>query len=180
MTFSKGILLATTMTLVLAGCSTPYNAVTKTAKVLWDPDIPVGYPEDLPSRVDLTMVAEPDVNPNESLAPTPIAFQVIELTDSSLLMAGDFDQLLTDLEDSLGQNYVDHNDYSLAPGQFRFVEPFDLSEDTRYIGVIAFYAYPNLSQWKKVVKVDPIGGRYHLLVDLRSREVQLKGADESS
>ncbi|MBD3640774.1 MAG: type VI secretion system lipoprotein TssJ [Marinobacter sp.] len=165
--------------LMLAGCSTPYNAVTKTAKVLWDPDIPVGYPEDLPSRVDLTMLAEPGVNPNQSLAPTPIAFQVIELRDSSLLMAGDFDQLLTNLEDSLGQNYVGHSDYSLVPGQFRYVEPFEISEDTRYIGVIAFYAYPNLSQWKKVVKVDPIGGRYHLLVNLREREVQLRRSDES-
>lgn len=165
--------------LMLAGCSTPYNAVTKTAKVLWDPDIPVGYPEDLPSRVGLTMLAEPNVNPNESLAPTPIAFQVIELRDSSLLMAGDFDQLLNDLKDSLGQNYVDHSDYSLVPGQFKFVEPFEVSEDTRYIGVIAFYAYPNLSQWKKVVKVDPVGGRYHLLVNLREREVQLRRSDES-
>jgi len=165
--------------LMLAGCSTPYNAVTKTAKVLWDPDIPVGYPDELPSRVDLTMLAEPGVNPNQSLAPTPIAFQVIELRDSSLLMAGDFDQLLNNLEDSLGQNYVDHSDYSLVPGQFRFVEPFEISEDTRYIGVIAFYAYPNLSQWKKVVKVDPIGGRYHLLVNLREREVQLRRSDES-
>lgn len=165
--------------LMLAGCSTPYNAVTKTAKVLWDPDIPVGYPEDLPSRVDLTMLAEPGVNPNQSLAPTPIAFQVIELRDSSLLMAGDFDQLLNNLEDSLGQNYVGHSDYSLVPGQFKFVDPFEISEDTRYIGVIAFYAYPNLSQWKKVVKVDPIGGRYHLLVNLREREVQLRRSDES-
>ena len=85
------------MVFVLAGCSTPYNAVTKTAKVLWDPDIPVGYPEDLPSRVDLTMVAEPGANPNESLAPTPVAFQIIEMRDSSLLMAGDFDQLLNNL-----------------------------------------------------------------------------------
>ncbi|WP_029655179.1 type VI secretion system lipoprotein TssJ [Marinobacter daepoensis] len=165
--------------LMLAGCSTPYNAVTKTAKVLWDPDIPVGYPEDLPSRVDLTMLAEPNVNPNESLAPTPIAFQVIELRDSSLLMAGDFDQLLNDLEDSLGQNYVDHSDYSLVPGQFKFVESFEVDEDTRYIGVIAFYAYPNLSQWKKVVKVNPIGGHYHLLVNLREREIQLRRSDES-
>ena len=119
------------------------------------------------------------MNPNESLAPTPIAFQVIELRDSSLLMAGDFDQLLNDLEDSLGQNYVDHSDYSLVPGQFKFVEPFEVSTDTRYIAVIAFYAYPNLSQWKKVVKVDPIGGRYHLLVNLREREVQLRRSDES-
>lgn len=177
MKICKGSLLA--VILVLAGCSTPYNAVTKTAKVLWDPDIPVGYPEDLPSRVDLTMVAEPDVNPNESLAPTPIAFQIIEMRDSSLLMAGDFDSLLNNLDDSLGQNYVDHSDYSLVPGQFKFVEPFEISEDTRFVGVIAFYAYPNLSQWKKVVKVDPVGGRYHLLVNLREREVQLKRSDES-
>ncbi|MBO6850789.1 MAG: type VI secretion system lipoprotein TssJ [Marinobacter sp.] len=177
MKYSKGILLAAI--LVLVGCSTPYNAVSKTAKVLWDPNIPVGYPEDLPSRVDLTMLAEPDVNPNESLAPTPIAFQVIEMRDSSMLMAGDFDQLLSDLEDSLGQNYIDHDDYSLVPGQFRFIEPFEIDSDTRFIGIIAFYAYPNLSQWKKVVKVDPIGGRYHLLVNLREREVKLRRSDES-
>ena len=177
MKYSKGILLAAI--LVLVGCSTPYNAVSKTAKVLWDPNIPVGYPEDLPSRVDLTLLAEPDVNPNESLAPTPIAFQVIEMRDSSMLMAGDFDQLLSDLEDSLGQNYIDHDDYSLVPGQFRFIEPFEIDSDTRFIGIIAFYAYPNLSQWKKVVKVDPIGGRYHLLVNLREREVKLRRSDES-
>lgn len=47
MNICKWNLLA--MVLVLAGCSTPYNAVTKTAKVLWDPDIPVGYAEDLPA-----------------------------------------------------------------------------------------------------------------------------------
>lgn len=166
------------MVAVLTGCSTPYNAVTKTAKVIWDPDIPVGYPEDLPSRVDLTMLAEPDVNPNEALAPTPIAFQVIELRDSSRLMAGDFDQLLTDLEEALGENYVEHSDYTLVPGQFKYVESFEIDGDTRYVGVIAFYAYPNQSQWKKVVKVDPVGGRYHLLVNLRQRDVVLQKADD--
>ncbi len=177
MKFSKWSLLVIVMALV--GCSTPYNAVTKTAKVLWNPDIPVGFPEDLPSRVDLTLLAEPNVNPNESMAPTPISFQVIELTDSSRLMAADFDQLLGELKPSLGKNYVDHSDYTLVPGQFKFVEPFEVSEDTRFIGVIAFYAYPNLSQWKKVVRVDPIGGRYHLLVNLREREVQLRQSEDT-
>ena len=65
------------------------------------------------------------------------------------------------------------------PGQFKFIEPFDIDKDTRFIGVIAFYAYPNLSQWKKVVKVDPMGWRYHLLVNMRAREVQLRRSDES-
>lgn len=177
MKYCKWSLLAIVM--LMMGCSTPYNAVTKTAKVLWDPSIPVGYPEDLPSRVALTMLAEPDVNPNESLAPTPIAYQVIELRDSSLLMAGDFDQLLNNLEDSLGRNYVDHSDYTLVPGQFKYVAPFEISKDTRFIGVIAFYAYPNLSQWKKVVKVDPIGDTYHLLINLREREVQLRRSEDT-
>jgi type VI secretion system protein VasD len=175
--FSKWSLLVIVMALV--GCSTPYNAVTKTAKVLWNPDIPVGFPEDLPSRVDVTLLAEPNVNPNESMAPTPISFQVIEMTDSSRLMAADFDQLLGELKPSLGKNYVDHSDYTLVPGQFKFVEPFEISKDTRFIGVIAFYAYPNLSQWKKVVRVDPIGGRYHLLVNLREREVQLRESEDT-
>lgn len=166
------------LVLVLTGCSTPYKAVTKTARVLWDPDIPVGYPEERPSQVDLAMVAEPDVNPNLSLAPAPIIFQVIELRDNSLLMAGDFEQLTKDLEEALGRNYIRHDDYSLVPGQFRFVEPFEISPETRYIGVIAFYAFPNLSQWKKVVKVAPVGNRYHLLINLRQREVQLRHADE--
>ncbi len=164
--------------LVLAGCSTPYKAVTKTAKVMWDPDIPVGYPEDLPSRIDLTMLAEPDVNPNEAMAPTPIAFQVIEMRDSSRLMAADFDQLLADVEESLGENYVKHSDYTLVPGQFKFVESYEIGDETRFIGIIAFYAYPNQSQWKKVVKVDPVGGHYHLLVNLRDRDVVLKKADD--
>ncbi|GGC65261.1 type VI secretion system lipoprotein TssJ [Marinobacter halophilus] len=177
MKYYKWSLLAIVMLMV--GCSTPYNAVSKTAKVLWDPSIPVGYPEDLPSRVALTMLAEPDVNPNESLAPTPIAYQIIELRDSSLLMAGDFDQLLNNLKDSLGRNYVDHSDYTLVPGQFKYVEPFEISKDTRFIGVIAFYAYPNLSQWKKVVKVDPIGDTYHLLINLREREVQLRRSEDT-
>lgn len=176
MTLSKWSLLIAV--LVLAGCSTPYKAVTKTAKVLWDPDIPVGYPENLPSRIDLTMLAEPDVNPNEAMAPTPIAFQIIEMRDSSRLMAADFDQLLADVEESLGENYVKHSDYTLVPGQFKFVEPYEISDETRFIGIIAFYAYPNQSQWKKVVRVDPVGGQYHLLVNLRDRDVVLKKADE--
>lgn len=176
MRMSKWILLS--VVIGLAGCSTPYKAVTKTAKVLWDPDIPVGEPEDLPSRVDLTMLAEPNVNPNEAMQPTPINFQIIEMEDSSMIMAADFDQLLTDLEDSLGNNYIDHADYTMLPGQFKFIEPFEIDSDTRYIGVIAFYAYPNQSQWKKVVKVDPIGGDFHILVNLRERDVIMQKAED--
>ncbi|WP_349558358.1 type VI secretion system lipoprotein TssJ [Marinobacter sp. NFXS9] len=162
----------------LTGCSGPFKAVSKTAQVVWDPDIPVGEPEDRPSTVDLAMLAEPDMNPNDAMQPAPMNFQIIQMEDSSMMLAADFDQITEDLEDALGANYIDHSDYSMVPGQFKYIEPFEIDSDTRYIGVVAFYAFPNESQWKKVVKVEPEGGQYHILVNLREREVMMQKADK--
>ncbi|WP_111498563.1 type VI secretion system lipoprotein TssJ [Marinobacter bohaiensis] len=162
----------------LAGCSGPFKAISKSAQVMWDPDTPVGTPDEQPTTVDLTMLAEPDVNPNDAMQPAPIMFKIIEMEDSSMMLAADFDQISEDLEDALGANYIDHSDYAMVPGQFKYIESFEVDSGTRYLGVVAFYAFPNESQWKKVVKVDPMGGRYHILVNLREREVMMQKADQ--
>ena len=159
---------------LLAGCSSGYQAVTKSAQVMWDPSIPVGYPEARPSLVDLSMVAEPDVNPNYTGIGTPLAFQVLQLKDDSMLMAADFAELEADLEEALGTNYLAHDDFTLLPGQFKFYAPFEIDEDTRYVGIIALYARPDMAQWKKVVRVDARGRDYHLLVHLRDHDVELR------
>lgn len=169
-----GLLLILTAILALTGCSTAYQAVTKSAQVMWDPSIPVGYPEDRPSRVDLSMVAEQDVNPNYAGIGTPLAFQILQLKDDSMLMAADFAELKDDLKDTLGTNYLAHDDFTLLPGQFKFYAPFEIDEDTRYIGIIALYARPDMAQWKKVVRVDAQGRDYHLLVHLRDQDVELR------
>ena len=167
-------LLALVMLALLAGCTTAYQAVTKSAQVIWDPSIPVGYPEDRPSRVDLAMVAEPDVNPNYAGIGTPLAFQILQLKDDSMLMAADFAELEADLEETLGTNYLAPDDFTLLPGQFKFYAPFEINQDTRYIGIIALYARPDMAQWKKVVRVDARGRDYHLLVHLRDHDVELR------
>lgn len=59
-------------------------------------------------------------------------------------------------------------------GQFKFIDPIKLDEDTRYIGVMAFFADPEQSDWKKVVKVKTLGREYHLLVLLNHNEVILE------
>ncbi len=48
--------------LTLAGCTT----MGKMADVAMNPDIQVGSNNDQPSTLGLSLVAEPDVNPNES------------------------------------------------------------------------------------------------------------------
>ena len=158
---------------LLSGCGTLYDAVTKTGQVIWDPSIPIGEPEDRPSTVTIAMLADPAVNPNNSGEPSPIAYQILELRDKSRLMAADFDQLLTKLEPSLGTNYVNHEDFTLMPGEFKILRPEEISGRTHYIGVIAFYARPNQAQWKKVIEVEPNGGDYHLLMNFRESEVVL-------
>ncbi len=159
---------------MLAGCASTFEAAGKTYEVIKDPSIPVGYPEDRPSRVDLSMLAADDMNPNVEGEGTPLRFQILQLKDDSMLMSADHRQLQEDLEEALGTNYLAHDDFTLLPGQFKFYEPFEVEEDTRYIGIIAFYAEPNQAQWKKVVKIDAQGRDYHLLVQLMEREAALR------
>ncbi|MCC5901608.1 MAG: type VI secretion system lipoprotein TssJ [Halomonas sp.] len=160
--------------LLLAGCASTREASGKMWQVMRDPSIPVGYPEDRPTLVDLSMIAESNVNPNVDGEGTPLRFQVLQLKDDSMLMAADLDQLSQDLEAALGTNYLTHDDFTLLPGQWKFYEPFEVDEETRYIGLIAFYANPNDAEWKKVVRVNTRGDHYHLLVHLRDREVELR------
>lgn len=170
---ARGLALVAALAM-LTGCASTFEAAGKTYEVIKDPSIPVGYPEDRPSRVDLSMLASDDMNPNVEGAGTPLRFQILQLKDDSMLMSADHRQLQEDLEQALGTNYLAHDDFTLLPGQFKFYEPFEVEEDTRYIGIIAFYADPNQAQWKKVVKIDAKGRDYHLLVQLMEREAALR------
>ena len=171
---SLGLVGVLVVLLSITGCASTREAAGKAWEVMMDPSIPVGYPEDQPTLVDLSMVAEPDVNPNIEGEGTPLRFQILQLKDDSMLMAADVDQLSEDLEEALGTNYLTHDDFTLLPGQWKFYEPFAIEEETRYIGLIAFYAQPNEAEWKKVVKVKARSENYHLLVHLRSSEVELR------
>ncbi len=171
---SLGLVGVLLVLLLITGCASTREAAGKAWEVMLDPSIPVGYPEDQPTLVDLSMVAEPDVNPNIEGEGTPLRFQILQLKDDSMLMAADMDQLSEDLEKALGTNYLTHDDFTLLPGQWKFYEPFAIEEDTRYIGLIAFYAQPNEAEWKKVVKVKASSENYHLLVHLRNSEVELR------
>jgi type VI secretion lipoprotein, VC_A0113 family len=160
--------------MTLAGCTT----MGKMADVMMDPDIQVGSNDDQPSTLGFSLLAERDVNPNESGEAAPIEFQVVLLAEDSKLLATDYDQVTGDVEKALGKNYLDHQDYTLLPGQFKYLPPIKLDEKTRYIGVIARYADPEHAQWRKVIKVKSMGQAYQILVHLRQSEVELQKEEQ--
>lgn len=59
-------LLATTL---LAACGTVADVVTKTGRVLMDPSIPIGPPDEQLSLIGLSLYAAADVNPNPASMP---------------------------------------------------------------------------------------------------------------
>ncbi|KXF83014.1 type VI secretion system lipoprotein TssJ [Enterovibrio coralii] len=132
------------------------------------------HPKDQPTTVTFSMVATHDVNPNFSGDATPFEVQVFELEDDSMFLASGYDQLANSAKAALKSNYVDHRDYSLVPQQFKFIDAFQIEDDTRYIAVMARYSNSESSDWKKVVKVLPIGRQYHLLMYFNKNEVVLR------
>ncbi|MFM2484448.1 type VI secretion system lipoprotein TssJ [Celerinatantimonas yamalensis] len=156
--------------LLLIGTSLLLSACS----VFGSSDNPVDYANQ-PSTVTFSLVSLHDANSlTNNGKGVPIKFKVFELEDDSLLKAADYDELNKNYKSVLGSNYVDDFDYILTPSQFKFVEPIKVDKDARYIGVVANYAEPNKSQWKKVIKIDPVGHQYHVLMLFRSNEVVLK------
>lgn len=78
---------------------------------------------------------------------------MVYLSENSKLLAADYDQLSSDaLEKTLGKNYIDHQEYTLLPDQFKALDPIKL-EEKQLSGVIAHYADANRSEWKKIIKI---------------------------
>ncbi|MEQ9948264.1 type VI secretion system lipoprotein TssJ [Pectobacterium aroidearum] len=159
---------------LLSGCTT----LGKMAQVAANPDIQVGSNNHQPSTVGFSLLAEPDVNPNDSGEAAPIEFQLVLLAEDSRLLATDYDQVTTDIEKALAKNYINHQDYTLLPGQFKYLPPEALDEKVHYLGVIARYADSESSEWRKVIKLKNTGQTYQILVHLRRDEVEIKKDQE--
>ncbi|AJR00289.1 type VI secretion system lipoprotein TssJ [Hafnia paralvei] len=133
----------------------------------------------LPSTLGLTLLADKDINPNGENVASPLAFQVILMSEDSKLLAADYDQLTAkEMKDVLGKNYIDHQDFTLLPGQYKYIQPAELDSKVRYVGIAAYYSQPNGAQWKKVLKLAPIGHNYQVLVHLHKADVDMRKESE--
>lgn len=161
------------LTLVLNGCETS----KKIYMVITDPQVSIGYSKDKASEITLSILADHDINLNYSGEPTPVDIQLIFLNEESKLLNVDYYQVATEpLDKLLNKNYLDHQDYTIEPGQFKTLKPFILNPKTQFIAVIAHYANADSSSvyWLDIVEVESTGQKYTMLIHLRSDEVEIK------
>ncbi|WP_373332839.1 type VI secretion system lipoprotein TssJ [Vibrio porteresiae] len=163
----KKLLLLLFPLILLTACSSSGSSESSDAEDAYNP-------AKQPTKVTLSLVADEGVNPNIWGEASPIEIQVFELQDDSMFMSADYDQLKTDYKKALRSNFVKSYDYVLMPGQFKFVNSFEVDKNTHYIGVMAHFADPELSEWKKAVKVLTVGREYHMLMLFKDYNVKLE------
>lgn len=165
----------------LSGCSGPIEAISKIGKVMWDPSTPVGAEKEQPSVVAFTLLAEPEINPNDQGEATPVQLQIVYMNEDSIFASLDQDQIIEedcDLKKLLKRNYIDHQDYTLLPDQYKPLDLIELDKKNKYIGIIAYYSDVNITQWKKVLKINGIGRHYNLLVHIKENEIEFRKEEE--
>lgn len=124
------------------------------------------------ASVHMTFAAQP-LRPEQ--VTTPIAFQVLQLKDDSMLLTASYEALAEDLKKSLGSTLLQVDDYRLMPGQFKFVELEEIDRSTRYLAVIAHYHGGADIEWKRVLPIAPRGHQHAVLVQFEDSGVVLKG-----
>jgi type VI secretion system protein VasD len=107
----------------------------------------------------------------------PVEVTVYQLKDDGRFLSADFDQLRSDPKKALGKTYLEHDDFVVRPGQFKFVRFFPVKEQTQFIAVVASYEDIDSIVWKAIARIEPTGGRYPLLVSLGRHGVSIQKED---
>ncbi|KVH70191.1 hypothetical protein WJ42_30575 [Burkholderia cepacia] len=111
--------------------------------------------------------------PASSTAATPVAFQVLQLKDDSMLENADLDLVSQNPKKALGSTFIAADDYTLAPGQFKFIEFSPIEDKARYVAVVAAFHDVNATRRYDVFRLDPRGRKYALLVTLQDTRVTI-------
>ncbi|MGK9236881.1 type VI secretion system lipoprotein TssJ [Inquilinus limosus] len=119
--------------LVLAGCSSLFGSST--------------------TQLTATVEASGNVNPGPDDQPAPIAVRFYELTTRDSFDAADFQGLFYEPSKTLGATLLNTISKELIPGTKDTMER-DLSDQTRFLGIVAGYRDITNAEWRTVVPID--------------------------
>lgn len=102
-----------------------------------------------PVRLELTVNAQPGVNPDDHGRPEPIVVRVYELKNDSAFMAADFFTLQMKDRTVLAEDVVKRSELQLRPGEHQTIVRF-ADPATTVIGVLAAYQDLPNSVWRAV------------------------------
>ncbi|KOP60707.1 type VI secretion protein [Pseudomonas coronafaciens pv. porri] len=120
---------------LLAGCSvlSPYSKQT---------------------RLDISVIADNQLNPDINGRPSPVVIKLLELKRPTTAESMDFFSLYQRTEDVLANDLAASEIVELRPGD-RIELKLKLHEGSRYFAVLAAYRSLSETRWRHVIQVSP-------------------------
>ncbi len=110
----------------------------------------------VPTDVQLSIVASPDVNPDSSGRASPVQVDVYQLRDAGAFMSADFDAVTTQAASTLGSALLDMQK-KMVPTGASVVLPLKIDPQTRMLGVVAEFSDLSGGHWR-ITSALPTGG----------------------
>lgn len=105
-----------------------------------------------PTRIDLTITAGPNLNPDAANRASPLLFRVYELKEAAGFNGADFFALYGKERETLGGDLVKKEEMMLAPGETRHLA-FEPDSASRFLAVFAAFRSLENAQWRAAVAI---------------------------
>lgn len=106
------------------------------------------------TKLDLSLSASDQLNPDLNGRPSPIVVRLIELKNPVAFENADFFSLYERAKESLSPDLVASEEIELRPGEIRELK-LSVNEGSRYVGVLAAYRDLPETRWRYVVTLAP-------------------------
>jgi type VI secretion system protein VasD len=105
-----------------------------------------------PTILTAEVMSSNKINPDNSGRPSPMMIRIYELKTSGSFDVADYFSIFKDDSSMLGVDLINMEELYLQPGD-RKSYTHSISENTRYLGVLAGYRNLNKAVWKASVKL---------------------------
>ena len=129
----------------------------------------------LQTSIQSTATLNPDINNR----PSPIVLTLYQLKNSLAFNEANFFALYNNAQEILGSTLIDKESIEMPPNQARQVD-LDISNKTRYIGIIAAYRDPNNSKWRRIVQIPYDSKKMKINLQLQARQLVITSAKKGS
>ncbi|MGI9499964.1 MAG: type VI secretion system lipoprotein TssJ [Geminicoccaceae bacterium] len=107
-----------------------------------------------PTRLEATIEASTDVNPDIRNRPSPVITRLYELTSATKFSNADFFDLYEDEGTTLASIVIRRDEFAVMPLDEVTVER-QLQPTTRFIGVVAAYREIDKAAWRAIAPIEP-------------------------
>jgi type VI secretion system protein VasD len=107
---------------------------------------------DATSPLNLEITAGPRLNPDDQGLPLPTVVRIYQLRSAGKLERADFDRLLRQPREALGEDLLRDEVITLSAGE-TLKRTLERERGARYLAVIALFRRPTGSSWKAIAEL---------------------------